>query len=133
MNRKKLTVYDYLNTKGNKQLSVLFVHNVDEAMEAEEAGIDMILVGDSGGMTMMGKESTISVTMQDMIMFTTSVVKGSKHCFIVGDLPYMSYQISDEEAVRNAGKLMAIGTVNEIQTSTGVGNLEDAFIRLISK
>ena len=108
--RKKITLPVLRNRKrNNKKISWLTAYDFATARFADEAGIDMILVGDSGGMTMMGKESTISVTMQDMIMFTTSVVKGSKHCFIVGDLPYMSYQISDEEAVRNAGKLMAIG------------------------
>ena len=108
--RKKITLPVLRNRKrNNKKISWLTAYDFATARFADEAGIDMILVGDSGGMTMMGKESTISVTMQHMIMFTTSVVKGSKHCFIVGDLPYMSYQISDEEAVRNAGKLMAIG------------------------
>ncbi len=108
--RKKITLPVLRNRKrNNKKISWLTAYDFATARFADEAGIDMILVGDSGGMTMMGKESTISVTMEDMIMFTTSVVKGSDHCFIVGDLPYMSYQISDEEAVRNAGKLMAIG------------------------
>ena len=108
--RKKITLPVLRNRKRNKKkISWLTAYDFATARFADEAGIDMILVGDSGGMTMMGKESTISVTMDDMIMFTTSVVNGSKHCFIVGDLPYMSYQISDEEAVRNAGKLMALG------------------------
>ncbi|MBM01896.1 MAG: 3-methyl-2-oxobutanoate hydroxymethyltransferase [Chloroflexi bacterium] len=108
--RKKITLPVLRNRKKNKKkISWLTAYDFATARFADEAGIDMILVGDSGGMTMMGKSSTISVTMEDMIMFTKSVVKGSDHCFIVGDLPYMSYQISDEDAVRNAGRLMAIG------------------------
>ena len=108
--RKKITLPVLRNRKRNKKkISWLTAYDFATARFADEAGIDMILVGDSGGMTMMGKSSTISVTMEDMIMFTKSVVKGSDHCFIVGDLPYMSYQISDEDAVRNAGRLMAIG------------------------
>ncbi len=108
--RRKVTLPVLRNRKrNNKKISWLTVYDFATARFADESDIDMILVGDSGGMTMMGKPSTISVTMQDMIMFTTSVVKGSDHCFIVGDLPFMSYQISNEEAVRNAGTLMALG------------------------
>ena len=108
--RKKITLPVLRNRKkNNKKISWLTAYDFSTSRFADEAGIDMLLVGDSGGMTMMGKSSTISVTMEDMIMFCTSVVKGSSHCFIVGDLPYMSYQVSDEDAVRNAGKLMSIG------------------------
>ena len=59
---------------------------------------------------MMGKPSTISVTMEEMIMFTSSVLRGIKTCFVVADMPFMSYQVSNEEAVRNAGRLMALGS-----------------------
>ena len=109
--RKKITLPVLRNRKkNNKKISWITAYDFATASFAEQAGIDMILVGDSGGMTMMGKPSTISVTMDEMVMFTSSVLRGVKACFVVADMPFMSYQISDEEAVRNAGRLMALGS-----------------------
>jgi len=73
----------------------------------EQAGIDMILVGDSLGMTMLGYDSTLPVTMEDMMRHTQAVRRGAPSAFLVGDMPYMSYQPSVETAVRNAGRFMA--------------------------
>ena len=109
--RKKITLPVLRNRKkNNKKISWVTAYDFATASFAEQAGIDMILVGDSGGMTMMGKSSTISVTMEEMIMFTSSVLRGIKTCFVVADMPFMSYQVSNEEAVRNAGRLMALGS-----------------------
>ena len=82
-----LTCYDYLTAKYQ-----------------ERAGVDMILVGDSLGMVQLGYDTTFPVTMEDMIAHSKSVRRGAPNTFIVGDMPYMSYQISDEEAVMNAGR-----------------------------
>lgn len=82
-----LTCYDYLTAKYE-----------------ERAGVDMILVGDSLGMVQLGYETTFPVTMEDMIAHSKAVRRGAPNTFIVGDMPYMSYQISDEEAVTNAGR-----------------------------
>lgn len=73
----------------------------------EQAGVDMILVGDSLGMTMLGYDSTLPVTMDDMVRHTQAVRRGAPTAWLVGDMPYMSYQPSVETAVRNAGRLMA--------------------------
>lgn len=73
----------------------------------EQAGIDMILVGDSLGMTMLGYDSTLPVTMDDMIRHTQAVRRGAPTAFVIGDMPYMSYQPSVETAIRNAGRFMA--------------------------
>lgn len=73
----------------------------------EQAGLDMILVGDSLGMTMLGYESTLPVTMDDMIRHTQAVRRGAPTAFVIGDMPYMSYQPSIETAIRNAGRFMA--------------------------
>jgi 3-methyl-2-oxobutanoate hydroxymethyltransferase len=73
----------------------------------EQAGIDMILVGDSLGMTMLGYDSTLPVTMDDMMRHTAAVRRGSPNAWIVGDMPYMSYQPSVETAIRSAGRFMA--------------------------
>ena len=73
----------------------------------DQAGIDMILVGDSLGMTMLGFDSTLPVTMDDMIRHTAAVRRGAPNAWVVGDMPYMSYQPSVETAIRNAGRFMA--------------------------
>ena len=73
----------------------------------DQAGMDMILVGDSLGMTMWGYDSTLPVTMDDMIRHTAAVRRGAPNAFVIGDMPYMSYQPSVETAIRNAGRIMA--------------------------
>ncbi|MCP4429060.1 MAG: 3-methyl-2-oxobutanoate hydroxymethyltransferase [Chloroflexi bacterium] len=85
----------------------------------EQAGIDMILVGDSLGMTMLGYDSTLPVTMNDMIRHTQAVRRGSPNAFLVGDMPYMSYQPSVETAVRNAGRFMAEAACDAIKLEGG--------------
>lgn len=76
---------------------------------AQRAGVDMILVGDSAAMTMMGLPNTLGVSMEEMIVFVKSVCRAAQHAFIVGDLPFLSYQASDESAVLNAGRFIVAG------------------------
>lgn len=84
-------------------------YDYPQARIADGAGVDTILVGDSLGMTTLGYKTTIPVTMEDMIRHCEAVSKGAKKAFLIGDMPYMSYQISNEEAVRNAGKFVRAG------------------------
>jgi 3-methyl-2-oxobutanoate hydroxymethyltransferase len=86
----------------------------------EQAGIDMILVGDSLGMTMLGYESTLPVTMEDMIRHSQAVRRGAPNVFVVGDMPYMTYQPSVESAIRNAGRFMAEAGCDAIKLEGGV-------------
>ncbi len=86
----------------------------------EEAGIDMILVGDSLGMTMLGYESTLPVTMEDMIRHSQAVRRGSANAWLIGDMPYMSYQPSVETAIRSAGRFMAEAGCDAIKLEGGV-------------
>ena len=86
----------------------------------DEAGMDMILVGDSLGMTMLGYDSTLPVTMTDMIRHTQAVRRGAPNVFLIGDMPYMSYQPSDETAVFNAGRFMAEAGCDAIKLEGGV-------------
>ncbi|MCX6080505.1 MAG: 3-methyl-2-oxobutanoate hydroxymethyltransferase [Chloroflexi bacterium] len=86
----------------------------------EQAGIDMILVGDSLGMTMLGYDSTLPVTMEDMMRHTQAVRRGAPNVFLVGDMPYMSYQASTESAIRNAGRFMAEAGCDAIKLEGGV-------------
>src|SRR5512137_957245 len=85
----------------------------------EQAGIDMILVGDSLGMTMLGYESTLPVTMDDMIRHSQAVRRGTANAFVIGDMPYMSYQPSVETAIRNAGRFMAEASCDGIKLEGG--------------
>jgi len=106
--RKKITLPD-LFKKMNDGVSITMITCYDYAMAylVEKAGIDMVLTGDSLGMTMLGYEGTLPVTMDDMIRHTAAVRRGSPTSWLIGDMPYMSYQPSDETAVRNAGRFMA--------------------------
>lgn len=86
----------------------------------DEAGVNTILVGDSLGMTMLGYENTLSVTMEDMIHHSAAVARGAKDAFIVTDMPFMSYQTSVYDAVVNAGRLMKEGRAHAVKLEGGV-------------
>ena len=85
----------------------LTCYDYPTAVLQDQAGVDMILVGDSLGMTMLGYDSTLPVTMDDMVRHTAAVRRGAPNAWVIGDMPYMSYQPSVETAIRNAGRLMA--------------------------
>jgi len=102
-----------------KPITWLTCYDYPTAYLQEQAGIDMILVGDSLGMTMLGYESTLPVTMDDMIRHASAVRRGAPNTFIVGDMPYMSYQPSVETAIRNAGRFMAEAGCDAIKLEGG--------------
>src|SRR4030067_1979347 len=103
--RKKVTLPGlFKKVADNEPITMLTCYDYPTAHFQEQAGIDMILVGDSLGMTMLGYESTLPATMEDMIRHSAAVRRGAPHIFIVGDMPYMSYQASVESAIRNAGR-----------------------------
>ncbi len=106
--RKKVTLPD-LFKKMHDGVPITMITCYDYAMAylVEKAGVDMVLTGDSLGMTMLGYEGTLPVTMDDMIRHTAAVRRGSPTSWLIGDMPYMSYQPSDETAVRSAGRFMA--------------------------
>jgi 3-methyl-2-oxobutanoate hydroxymethyltransferase len=106
--RKKVTITTlFRKAEEQKPITWLTGYDYPTAHFHDQAGIDMILVGDSLGMTMLGYDSTLPVTMDDMIRHTQAVRRGAPHAFVVGDMPYMSYQPSVETAIRNAGRFMA--------------------------
>jgi len=100
-------------------ISWLTCYDYPTAYFQDKAGVDMILVGDSLGMTMLGYDSTLPVTMNDMIRHTQAVRRGAPNVFLIGDMPYMSYQPSDETAVRNAGRFMAEAACDAIKLEGG--------------
>lgn len=102
----KKSIYDLLSRKGGAPLSMLTAYDYHTACTVDEAGIDMILVGDSLGNVMLGYENTLAVTVEDMIHHGKAVCRGAKNTFVVVDMPFMSYQTSVTDAVRNAGRIM---------------------------
>ena len=101
--------------KNGEKISMLTAYDYSTAKLMDEAGINTILVGDSLGMTMLGYEDTISVTMEDMISHTAAVARGAKNAFVIADMPFMSYQTSVYDAVVNAGRLMKEGRANAVK------------------
>jgi 3-methyl-2-oxobutanoate hydroxymethyltransferase len=118
--RKKVTLPTLFKKVANQEpITWLTCYDYPTAYLQEQAGIDMILVGDSLGMTMLGYESTLPVTMEDMIRHTQAVRRGAPSVFLVGDMPYMSYQPSVESAIRNAGRFMAEAGCDAIKLEGG--------------
>lgn len=118
--RKKVTLPTLFKKVADSQpVTWLTCYDYPTAYLQEQAGIDMILVGDSLGMTMLGYDSTLPVTMEDMIRHAQAVRRGSPNAFLVGDMPYMSYQPSVEWAVRNAGRFMAEAGCDAIKLEGG--------------
>ncbi len=104
------TVQDIINMKKEKRkISVITSYDYTLASLCDKAGIDVLLVGDSAGMVMLGYENTIPVTMDQMCMFTEAVSRARKNSLLVSDLPFMSYQASIEDAINNSGKLIKAG------------------------
>ncbi|QLH07747.1 3-methyl-2-oxobutanoate hydroxymethyltransferase [Nitrosopumilus ureiphilus] len=95
--------------KEKKKISVITSYDYTLASLCDKAGIDVLLVGDSAGMVMLGYENTIPVTMDQMCMFTEAVSRARKNALLVSDLPFMSYQASIEDAISNSGKLIKSG------------------------
>lgn len=118
--RKKITL-PYLFDKVSKgePITWLTCYDYPTAYLQEKAGIEMILVGDSLGMTMLGYDSTLPVTMDDMIRHSQAVRRGAPTAFVIGDMPYMTYQPSVETAIRNAGRFMAEAAMDAIKLEGG--------------
>ncbi len=117
----KKTVLDFADMKESGQKVVfLTAYDAQMARLEEQAGVDMILVGDSVGNTLLGYESTIPVTMDNMVLFTGAVRRGAPNTFIVGDMPFMSYQASVDDAVRNAGRLVKEAEADAIKLEGGL-------------
>jgi 3-methyl-2-oxobutanoate hydroxymethyltransferase len=119
--RKKLTLPNlFKKVADGEPITWLTCYDYPTAYLQEQAGIDMILVGDSLGMTMLGYEGTLPVTMDDMIRHTQAVRRGAPNTFLIGDMPYMSYQPSVETAIRNAGRFMAEAGCDAIKLEGGI-------------
>lgn len=118
--KKKLTLpLLFKKAASHTPITWLTCYDYPTAYLQEQADIDMILVGDSLGMTMLGYDSTLPVTMDDMIRHAQAVRRGAPNTFVVGDMPYMTYQPSVETAIRNAGRFMAEASCDAIKLEGG--------------
>ena len=104
MERTKITIPDLQSRKGKSKFTMLTSYDATTARLVDEAGIDVILVGDSLGAVMLGYPGTAPVTMDEMIHHANAVGRTAKHSLLVGDMPFMSYQADTAEAIRNAGR-----------------------------
>ena len=107
--KKKQTVPAIRAMKSSRRIGMLTAYDYPSARVADAAGADVLLVGDSLGMVVLGYPDTLSVTVEDMLHHTRAVVRGAKTALIVGDMPYLSYHVSVEESVRNAGLFIQAG------------------------
>lgn len=121
MERKKITITDLLNKKKNKEpITMLTAYDYPAASIMDEAGIDMLLIGDSLAMVVLGYDNTLSVTMDEMLTHCKAVARAAKFAFLTADMPFLSYQISDEEAIRNAGRFIKEGNCDAVKLEGGI-------------
>ena len=107
-----------------EKISMLTSYDYSTAGLVDQAGLDMILVGDSLGMVVLGYENTLAVTMDDMVHHTRAVVRGTKNAMVVADMPFLSYHVSVEEAVRNAGRFIQEGGAQAVKLEGGVERVD---------
>jgi 3-methyl-2-oxobutanoate hydroxymethyltransferase len=106
-------------TRGPK-ITVLTAYDYPTARIVDRAGVDMVLVGDSLGMVCLGYPDTVPVTMEEMLHHTAAAARGTEHAVVIADMPFLSYQVSVEEAVRNAGRLFQKGRADGVKLEGGV-------------
>jgi 3-methyl-2-oxobutanoate hydroxymethyltransferase len=115
----RLTIREIKAAKGKQRLVSLTAYDAPMAKLADEAGVDIILVGDSVAMVVLGHETTLEITMDEMVHHTRAVVRGSKRAHVVLDMPFMSYQASEDDAVRNAGRALKEGGAQSVKIEGG--------------
>ena len=118
--RKKVTTLTYRQKKERGEIiTMLTAYDYPTSMAMDKAGVDSILVGDSLAMVVLGYENTLPVTMEEMLHHCRAVARGAKTALLVGDMPFMSYQVSVEEAVRNAGRFLQQGGMDAVKLEGG--------------
>lgn len=114
---KKVTIPQVVTAK--QKLVMLTAYDFWTAQMVDSAGADMILVGDSLGMVIQGKQNTLSVTVEEIVYHCAAVNRGRQRALVVGDMPYLSYHVSTEETIRNAGKIIREGGVDAVKLEGG--------------
>ena len=120
MERKKVTISDLMSKKEQGQrITMLTAYDYPTAQMVDQAGIETILVGDSLGMVVLGYNSTVPVSMEEMIHHAKAVTRGTKYAFVIGDMPFMSYQTGIQKAIENAGRFMKEGGCDAVKLEGG--------------
>jgi 3-methyl-2-oxobutanoate hydroxymethyltransferase len=119
--RHKLTAPDVAARKGGEKLVMLAAYDFPTARLIERAGLDLILVGDSLGMVVLGYETTVPVTVDDILHHTRAVVRGAPRTHVVADLPFLSYHLGDAQTLENAGRLLQEGGADSVKLEGGRG------------
>lgn len=123
--RKKVTALTLRQKKAEKvRITCLTAYDYATSLAEDRAGIDVILVGDSLGMVVLGFANTLPVTMEDMIHHCKAVARGAQYALLVGDMPFLSYQVSPAEALRNAGRFLQEGGMEAVKLEGGQERLE---------
>jgi 3-methyl-2-oxobutanoate hydroxymethyltransferase len=117
--RRKLSAEAILARKGGEKLTMLAAYDYPTARLIEAAAVDIILVGDSLGMVVLGYDSTVPVTVDDILHHTRAVVRGAPNTHIVADMPFLSYHLSDSQAIENAGRLIQQGGADSVKLEGG--------------
>lgn len=118
--RKKVTTLAFRQKKDRGEpITMLTAYDYPTAIAMDRAGVDSILVGDSLAMVVLGYENTLPVTMEEMLHHCRAVARGAKSALLIGDMPFMSYQVSVEEATRNAGRFLQQGGMDAVKLEGG--------------
>ena len=125
LDRSKVTTRTFQQKKAKGEpITMLTAYDYGTALAVDRAGIDSILVGDSLGMVVLGYENTLPVTMDDMIHHCRAVERGARYALLIGDMPFLSYQVSVEEAVRNAGRFLQEAGMDAVKLEGGRERLQ---------
>jgi 3-methyl-2-oxobutanoate hydroxymethyltransferase len=120
MERKKVTISDLMTKKERgEKITMLTAYDYPTAQLVDQAGVDTILVGDSLGMVVLGYASTVPVSMEEMIHHSKAVTRGTEYAFVIGDMPFMSYQSSVNKAIENAGRFMKEADCDAVKLEGG--------------
>ncbi len=125
----KVTVPAVFESKGERRLTMLTAYDFTFSHLADASGVDMLLVGDSLGMVVQGADNTLAVTMDEMIYHTRLVVRGRKRALVIGDMPFLSYQVSPTDAVANAGRFIKEAGAEAVKLEGGV-NMAETIARI---
>ncbi len=120
MSSQKVLISDLQQKKKNKHpITMLTAYDYPSATLVDEAGVDIILVGDSVAMTVLGHPDTVSITVDEMVHHCKAVARGAKRAFLIGDMPFLSYQIDAKEAIRNAGRFIKEARMDAVKLEGG--------------
>ena len=128
---KRITISDVREMKARgEKIAMLTAYDYAIAKLVDEAGLPLILVGDSLGMVMLGYPDTLHVSLEDMLRHTAAVARGVKHALLVGDMPFMTYQLNAEEALRNAARFLTEGNANTVKLEGGSPQIVETVARM---